>query len=211
MIADICSFPGSLEAGRPAGDENRGRLARIRRGDQIAARELVANLYPQVIQIVRAHRPRRTLEEDLAQEIFMKVFHRLRQFQGSVPFAHWVSRIAVTTCIDRLRAEIRRPELRRSDLSETEAIAFDSARGESVRDPVDGIAARELVGQLLDELEPADRMVIELYDLQQKSMTEVGRAMGIPPGLVKTRAFRARQKLRRRLEELEAEEELLTA
>ena len=72
-------------------------LERVRRRDQDAARQLVDHLYPLVIRIVRAHLPRRVAEEDLAQEIFLKMFTRLAQYQGAVPFPHWVSRIAVTT------------------------------------------------------------------------------------------------------------------
>jgi len=95
-----------------------GCLNRVRQRDQAAARELVDHLYPLVIRIVRSHLPRRVPEEDLAQEVFMKMFTRLEQYQGAVPFPHWVSRIAVTTCIDHLRAQKRRPEFRMADLSE---------------------------------------------------------------------------------------------
>ena len=103
-------------------------LALVRAGDEVAARALVGHLYPLVIKLVRAHRPRRTAEEDLAQEVFMKMFARLSQYEGrdGVPFEHWVSRVAVTTCLDALRAEMRRPELRWADLTETEADMLDA-------------------------------------------------------------------------------------
>src|ERR1044072_149364 len=104
-----------------------GCLARVRQRDQPAARELVGHRYPLVSRIVRAHLPRRVAEEDLAQEIFLKMFTRLEQYQGAVPFPHWVSRIAVTTCIDHLRAQKRRPEFRWADLSENEADVLDAA------------------------------------------------------------------------------------
>src|SRR5258708_203056 len=101
-------------------------LQRVRQRDQKAARELVDHLYPVVIRIVRSHLPRRVAEEDLTQEIFFKMFTRLEQYQGAVPFPHWVSRIAVTTCIDHLRAQKRRPEFRWADLSENEAEVLDN-------------------------------------------------------------------------------------
>src|SRR5882672_8352143 len=103
-----------------------GCLDRVRQRDQQAARELVDHLYPLVIRIVRAHLPRRVPEEDLAQEVFMKMFTRIDQYQGAVPLTHWVSRIAVTTCIDHLRAQKRRPEFRWADLSENEADVLDA-------------------------------------------------------------------------------------
>src|SRR3954468_5844606 len=97
-----------------------------RQREQQAARELVEHLYPLVIRIVRSHLPRRVPEEDLAQEVFMKMFTRIDQYKGEVPFTHWVSRIAVTTCIDHLRAQKRRPEFRWADLSENEADVLDA-------------------------------------------------------------------------------------
>src|ERR1039457_554265 len=95
-----------------------GCLDRVRQRDQIAARDLVEHLHPLGMRIARARLPRRVSEEDLAQEIFLKMFTRIDQYQGAVPFTHWVSRIAVTTCIDHLRAQKRRPELRWADRSE---------------------------------------------------------------------------------------------
>src|SRR5580698_10011015 len=138
-----------------------GCLVRVRSRDQDAARQLVDHLYPLVIRIVRSHLPRRVSEEDLAQEVFMKMFTRLEQYQGAVPFSHWVSRIAVTTCIDHLRAQKRRPEFRWADLSEDEAEVLDSAiTNENDVAPDDALAAREIVGKLLDMLKPEDRLVI---------------------------------------------------
>src|SRR6478736_6004172 len=103
-----------------------GCLDRVRQRDQTASRQLVDHLYPLVIRIVRSHLPRRVAEEDLAQDIFLKMFTRIEQFQGNVPFTHWVSRIAVTTCIDQLRSQKRRPEFRWADLSEKEADVLDN-------------------------------------------------------------------------------------
>src|SRR5438874_13148912 len=82
-----------------------------------AARALVRQLYPLVAKLVRAHRPRRTAEEDLCQMIFIKIFQKLPQFSGRVPLEHWVSRIAVNTCLNQIQSEKVRPELRHADLS----------------------------------------------------------------------------------------------
>ena len=184
-----------------------GCLALVRGRDQAAARALVNHLYPLVIRIVRAHLPRRVAEEDLAQDIFLKMFTRLEQYQGAVPFPHWVSRIAVTTCIDQLRAQKRRPEFRWADLSENEAEVLDNVLTDE-RDitPGDALAARELVHKLLDQLKPADRLVIQLLDLEQKSIAEISAQTGWSQTLVKVRAFRARRKLQKLFQELQKKE-----
>jgi len=180
-----------------------GCLSRVRQRDQAAARELVEHLHPLVIRIVRAHLPRRVSEEDLSQEIFLKMFTRIDQYQGAVPFPHWVSRIAVTTCIDQLRAQKRRPELRWADLSETEADVLDSVMTNE-RDvaPDEAASAKELVHKLLDQLKPEDRLVIQYLDLEQRSVAEISALTGWNQTLVKVRAFRARRKLQRFYREL---------
>jgi RNA polymerase sigma factor (sigma-70 family) len=176
---------------------------RVRKRDQISARELVEHLHPLVIRIVRAHLPRRVSEEDLAQEIFLKMFTRIDQYQGAVPFTHWVSRIAVTTCIDQLRAQKRRPELRWADLSERETDVLDSViTNESDVAPDKAVAAKEIVHKLLEMLKPEDRLVIQHLDLEQKSVAEISELTGWNQTLVKVRAFRARRKLQRFYREL---------
>ncbi len=184
-----------------------GCLDRVRQRDQAAARALVDHLYPLVIRIVRSHLPRRVAEEDLTQDIFLKMFTRLEQYQGAVPFSHWVSRIAVTTCIDQLRAQKRRPEFRWADLSENEAEVLDQVLTDE-RDvtPGDALAARELVHKLLGQLKPDDRLVIQLLDLEQKSIAEISARTGWNQTLVKVRAFRARRKLQKLFQELQRQE-----
>ena len=182
-------------------------LERVRQRDQAAARELVEHLYPLVIRIVRSHLPRRVAEEDLSQEIFLKMFTRLDQYKGAVAFTHWVSRIAVTTCIDQLRAQKRRPEFRWADLSEKEAEVLDAVlttEGEVAAN--DALASRELVYKLLDQLKPADRLVLKLLDLEQRSVAEISELTGWNSSLVKVRALRARGKLKKLFEELERKE-----
>jgi len=182
-------------------------LERVRQRDQSAARQLVEHLYPLVIRIVRSHLPRRVAEEDLAQDIFLKMFTRLEQYQGNVPFPHWVSRIAVTTCIDQLRAQKRRPEFRWADLSENEAEVLDAVLTDE-RDvvPGDALAARELVHKLLGQLKPDDRLVIQLLDLEQKTIAEISAQTGWNQTLVKVRAFRARRKLQKLFQDLQSKE-----
>lgn len=176
-------------------------------GDQSAARELVEALSPMVMRIVRARRPRRMAEEDLAQEVYLKMFTRLEQYQGNVPFTHWVSRIAVTTCIDHLRAQQRRPELRWADLSENEATVLDAVlTSDTDRNAPDALAAHELVHKLLGQLSETDRLVLQLLDLEQKTLIEIREITGWNITLIKVRAFRARRKLQKLFETLKRKE-----
>lgn len=184
-------------------------LKRVLEHDQDAARALVEQLYPLVIRIVRSHLPRRTAEEDLAQDVFVKLFTRLDQYEArpGVSFEHWVSRLAVRTCLDALRAEKRRPELRWSDLSEEETAWLDYLVAEVPTAPdVSASDTREAVEKLLAQLSPPDRLVINLLDLEQRPVKDIARITGWSVTLVKVRAFRARRKLRALAQALKATE-----
>ncbi|MSU66182.1 MAG: sigma-70 family RNA polymerase sigma factor [Opitutus sp.] len=184
-----------------------GCLDGVRRREQAAARALVEYLYPLVIRIVRSHLPRRVAAEDLAQDVFMKMFTRLEQYQGAVPFSHWVSRIAVTTCIDQLRAQKRRPEFRWADLSENEAELLDAVMTNENDVPAnDAMAAHEIVHQLIAQLKPDDQMVIRLLNLEQKTIAEIAGLTGWNQSVIKVRAFRARRKLQELFKELQRKE-----
>jgi RNA polymerase sigma-70 factor, ECF subfamily len=166
----------------------------------------VRRLYPLVLKLVRAHRPRRAAEEDLCQMILIKVFQKLDQFSGNVPLEHWVSRIAINTCLNQIQAERVRPEIRRADLSEEEVAVVDNlaVSAEELR-PDRSYAARDLVERLLARLKPAERLIIDLLYLQERSVAEIQAVTGWGPSLVKVRAFRARQKLQRQLDQFTAE------
>lgn len=171
----------------------------MRSRDENAARQLMDALYPQVISIVRARLPRRSSEEDLAQEIFVRFFEKLASWDGRAPLNHWLARLAVNHCIDQLRAEARRPELRLADLTEEEAEALTATL--AAPEPSAGTAAgaNDLAARLLAALSPEDRTVIEMLDLEGRTSTEVEQLTGWSSVTIRVRAFRARRKLRQML------------
>ena len=171
--------------------------------DDQAARALVRQLYPLVAKIVRAHRPHRTDEEDLCQMIFIKVFQKLNQFSGKVPLEHWVSRVAVNTCLSQIASERVRPELRHADLSEEEqAVVENLAASTEELAPDRQLGSRQLVEHLLEMLKPAERLVIDLLYLQGRSVEEIHQITGLGVAAIKVRAFRARQKMKAQLEKI---------
>jgi len=177
--------------------------------DDEAARALVRQLYPLVSKVVRAHRPRRTAEEDLSQMIFIKVFQKLSQFSGKVPLEHWVSRIAVNTCLNQIESEKIRPELRYADLSEEEQTVVENlATSSSELAPDQRFASRQLVEHLLAALKPVERLAIDLLYLQGRSVEEIRKITGWSAALIKVRAYRARQKMKGQLTKISARENL---
>jgi RNA polymerase sigma-70 factor, ECF subfamily len=129
------------------------------------------------------------------------MFAKLEQYSGTVPLEHWVSRIAVNTCLNQIDRERTRPELRWADLTEEEEQVlqtFIATTPELL--PSQGLAARELVEKLLAQLNPADQLVITLVHLEGRSVVEVRAVTGWSAALVKIRAFRARQKMKKHLQ-----------
>lgn len=177
------------------------------RQDEEAARELVRRLYPLVARLVRSHRPARAAEEDLCQMIFIKIMQKLAQYSGQAPFEHWVSRIAVNTCLNQIAAEKTRPELREADLSEEQvAVIRNLATTTDELAPGHTFASRDLVEHLMQPLKPAERLVIDLLYLQQRSVSEIRQITGWGTPLIKVRAFRAREKMKRHLTILRRQE-----
>ncbi len=183
-------------------------LRRWKEGSQAAAEELIQHLFPVISKIVRTHLPRRDDEKDLVQEILMKTFAKLHQFKGDAPITHWVSRLALTTCLDRLRAQKIRPEIRQADLTPEESDVFDAAwlTGSSP-DAGAAIAARDLVDKILSSLSPEDRSLILMVDLEGRSLQEIADTMGWSISKVKMRLFRVRPHLRQMIKRLENENE----
>jgi RNA polymerase sigma-70 factor, ECF subfamily len=178
-------------------------VERVRRGDMAAAHELVEALSPLVRKIVCAHLPRRTAPEDLMQDVFMKLFARLDQYAGAVPFEHWAARVAMNTCRDALRSQKRSPEIRLADMTEEEARALEAVvADEGVQESGVAAGARELVDRLLASLGPEDRLVVRMIDMEHRSAAEVRAVTGWSITGIRVRAFRARRKLRKLAERL---------
>jgi RNA polymerase sigma-70 factor, ECF subfamily len=187
-----------------AEDEIIGLIMQIRNSDQAAAKKLVELIYPSIIRIVRNHLPRRESEEDLCQDIFLKLFAKLHQFRADMPFEHWVSRIAVNTCIDHLRRQKIRPELRWSDFTPEQEAMLDNLKESATLPPERSPEeARELLERLMQALRPEERAVINWLHLEEKSVAEICDLTGWSASKVKVIAFRSRQKLATMVNRLE--------
>ena len=178
-----------------AEDADADLLARWRAGEDGAGQRLCERHRDLVARIVRAHRPRSCSPDDLAQEVFLTMFARSERYEArdGVPFAHWLSRLAVNVCRDVLGGESRRSGEPLS-AEATEALDWLNASAEHARH--DAATARELVERLLAMLPPADRLVLTLLDVEDRSVAEVAALTGWSRSLVKVRAFRARRRLR---------------
>jgi RNA polymerase sigma-70 factor (ECF subfamily) len=174
-------------------------IAAVLNGDVSAFEPLVVKYQPRVFATARRYARRESEVEDIVQEVFIKAFQKLASFRGEAPFEHWLMRVAVRTCYDFLRKHQRNRESALAELSDEEDRWLDSVASSPAGQNDDSDAARALVGQLLNQLSPADRMVITLLEIEEKSVKEIAAVTGWSVSLVKVRAFRARAKMRKLL------------
>ncbi len=146
--------------------------------------------------IVRIHLSKRDAVEDLVQEAFIRVFDHLGSFDFRRPLEHWVSRITLNVCRNRHRHESHRPELRAADLSEAEQAWLTQSRPllDHSDEGIRKAAATSLLDSILDQLEPDERLILTLFELEGRSASEVAALTGWSVLNVRMRAFRARRK-----------------
>ncbi len=181
-------------------DDDAELLQRIRGGATDEFAELVRRHQSRVFAILYRYERDAQRVEDLAQETFLKAWRALDQFDARAPFEHWLSRIAVRTALDHLRREKKH----RSDIGfpELGEDALDWLRTDSEKNELDDRSAAEVLNLGMQQLSPADRMVITMQEIEGRSVKEIAAVMGISGLAVRVRAVRARARLKRALESL---------
>jgi RNA polymerase sigma-70 factor (ECF subfamily) len=180
-------------------------IARAIDRDERACSQMVETLYPLVIGIVRRNLPRHQAAEDLAQEIFVKLFTSLEKFRGESPFEHWVSRIATLSCYESLRRQKSRPILEFSELDMDHSQDASDSFDPNAVDVQPAQSSLELLQKLLATLKPRDQMVIRLLHLEEKSVAEIASETGWSHSKIKVTAMRAREKMKKALRNLESQ------
>lgn len=134
--------------------------------------------------------------EDVAQEVFVRLYHSLEQLRTPEVFEPWLYRLTTNACYDYLRKAKRRGELRVSDLSEQQMLAADAqASGKAFSDGAQKAAVRELTQALLSEISEQDRILLTMKEVEGLSLKELEKIYGTNENALKVRLFRARQRV----------------
>ena len=176
-------------------------VRRIRAGDAEALRQVVERyqerIFALIFGIVRdAHEV-----EDVAQEVFLKVYTRIDAFDERSQFYTWLYRVAVNAAKDHVKKRVRRPAVALDEADAlpgaAEAPETEAARSETAR----------LVRAAIDALPVRYREVLALRELEGLSYDEIAAVLSISMGTVESRLHRARARLKRKLEQTRAREE----
>jgi RNA polymerase sigma-70 factor (ECF subfamily) len=172
-------------------------IAAVLRGDSASFEPLVAKYSPRVFATARRYARRDSEIEDIVQEVWLKAYDKLGSFRGEAPFEHWLMRMTVRTCYDFLRSHQRNRESAFSEISEPEEDWLDHFVADPGSASEDADAAKLLVNRVLEKLSPEARMVIQLLEIEDRSVKEIAEITGWSVPLVKVRAFRARAEMRK--------------
>ena len=183
-------------------------IAAVLRGDRASFEPLIAKYSPRVFATARRYARRDSEVQDIAQEVWLKAFDKLKSFRGEAPFEHWLMRMTVRTCYDFLRAHQRNRISSFSDISEPEEDWLERFVAEPGSVSEDADAARLLINRVLEKLSPDARLVIQLLEIEDRSVKEIAALTGWSVPLVKVRAFRARGEMRKILARMAKEKYL---
>jgi RNA polymerase sigma-70 factor (ECF subfamily) len=172
-------------------------IAAVLKGDAASFEPLIQKYSPRVFATARRYARRESEIEDIAQEVWLKAFDKLKSFRGEAPFEHWLMRLTVRTCYDFLRGHQRNRESSFSDLSEPENDWLERfvTAPELANEHAD--AAKLLIERVMEKLSPQARLVITLLEIEDRSVKEIAKLTGWSVPLVKVRAFRARAEMRK--------------
>ena len=172
-------------------------IAAVLSGDSASFEPLVQKYSPRVFATARRYARRDSEVEDIAQDVWLKAFDKLKTFRGEAPFEHWLMRMTVRTCYDFLRSHQRNRESAFSEISEPEEDWLERFVAEPGSAAEDADAAKLLVDRVLEKLSPAARLVVTLLEIEDRSVKEIAEITGWSVPLVKVRAFRARAEMRK--------------
>lgn len=183
--------------------------------DDLALARLIAARDPEAVRIVTARNNQRLFRaawsvlrnradaEDCVQSAYLKAFAAIGGFEGRAALSTWLTRIAINEALLRKRrAERQRRAIESHSVTLIDDYREKLMRGSSVPSPDRALARTELrriLEQAVAELPDAFRLVFVLREIEGLSIEETSEALGVAPATVKTRHFRARQKLQQAL------------
>jgi RNA polymerase sigma-70 factor, ECF subfamily len=184
-----------VPADSPPADLGDVRLAK--RGDGDAYRRLVERHQDHVARILWRFSRDRGVHEELVQDVFVEAYLGLGGYNGKAPLEHWLARIATRVGYRYWKEKARRKQAEPFSVQEWD----QAAGGDGVADALEPDQAAELLHRLFEQLAPRDRLVLTLRYLEQCDVVETARRTGWTKTMVKVQTMRARNRLRKLLEQ----------
>jgi len=172
-------------------------VERTRGGDPEAYRRLIERHQDHVARLLWRFSRDRRVHEELVQDVFVEAYLSLRGYNGKAPLAHWLARIATRVGYRYWKEKARRKEVEPFDVEKWDAAVGDGHAAAAL-EPDD---AGALLHQILGQMSPRDRLVLTLRYLEQCDVVQTARRTGWTKTMVKVQTMRARNRLRKLIEQ----------
>ena len=172
-------------------------IRRVQAGDEMAFRDIVERYQAKVFSIIFGILRNHNDAEDIAQQVFAKIYFSIRSFDFRSSLLTWIYKITVNECYDYLRKKKVRKLVYESDFSAEDSLKMENTDAAiDTNLPADTVLAqRDLVNKLLSKISEEDRSLILLKEVEGHSVEELSHMTGMNENTIKVKLFRARQKL----------------
>ena len=196
ILAILRAVVHPADAEQPGASADGEDIRRTRQGDAEAYRRLVDRHQDHVGRILWRFSRDRRVHEELVQDVFVEAYLSLSRYRGNAPLEHWLTRIATRVGYRYWKEKARRRRMEPFDVQE-----WDRATGSGDAGTLEPDDAAELLYQVFEQLAPRDRLVLTLRYLEQCDVAEASRRTGWTKTMVKVQTMRARNRLRKLLEQ----------
>jgi RNA polymerase sigma-70 factor (ECF subfamily) len=172
-------------------------VRRIQAQDEMAFREIVDRYQAKVFSIIYGILRNRNDAEDIAQQVFAKIYFSINNFDFRSSLLTWIYKITVNECYDYLRKKRVRKLVYESDFSNEDSARVETSGSATDQKPAvdQRLAQRDLILKLLKKISEEDRSLILLKEVEGHSVEELSQMTGMNENTIKVKLFRARQKL----------------
>jgi RNA polymerase sigma-70 factor (ECF subfamily) len=180
-------------------------VRRVQAHDEMAFREIVDRYQAKVFSIIYGILRNRNDAEDIAQQVFAKIYFSIKNFDFRSSLLTWIYKITVNECYDYLRKKRVRKLVYESDFSSEDSLRMENSEPATDQAPaVDHrLAQHDLIIKLLSKISEEDRSLILLKEVEGHSVEELAEMTGMNENTIKVKLFRARQKLVKAAQRLE--------
>lgn len=206
-LPEVRADGGGLKASPEKTDPDVQLMLQFKNGDERGFRKLFSKYQARMINFCFRFCSDRELAEDLAQEVFLRVYRSAKRYKPRARFSTWIYRVAVNVCLNELR------RLKKSYMKQS--IDHPAAGGKNNRLPEYADETRaaademmvsgqrdEQIQAALQKLSEQQRLAVVLRIYNEFSYKEIARQMSVSEGKVKTLIFRGRQQLKQTLKEM---------
>lgn len=197
ILTEVLPFPALKTRVDYQNTQEGALVRRAQAGEEAAFREIVDRYQAKVFSIIHGIVRQRNDTEDIAQQVFAKVYFSIRKFDFRSSLITWIYKITVNECYDYLRKKKVRKLIYESDLSEDEVRRVENSEPAIDQRPLadSNLARRDYLTKLLSRVSEEERTLLMLKEVEGHSVEELAEMTGMNENTIKVKLFRARQKL----------------